>query len=238
LTYKVSSLTSFKITNKSNSSLNLEGNFKLHSQNNQWLSLFVNSTLNQSDKGMTLPSKFHLRYHHENNKIFALGFEDWDFVNKTSPDLLTGYGLYGRDLENGWRAFGGLNLGFSLNKSHVTFQKYLLGFKNKTFTGHLETAVNRLAKKDETKTDQPNWNTELNLMLDHKYNDNLKISEDLKYNIDTNKVSVQLGGEYRLDSSTVIKGKINQDFSKSFGIMHNFRNLLNIGFAVKVMFSY
>jgi hypothetical protein len=235
VTHRLSSFSSYKLTHKDNGQVTLDGNFKVYGKDNYWLSLYTYAKLDQNETKRALPTKLHLRFHHENNKIIGLGVEEWDVINRSSPDVLSAYGLLGGDIQNGWRGFGGVQAAYKISNSNIIYHKYLLGIKNKITQGQFEFSSNRVTpKRGETK-EEDKWSNNINLIVDHKYSDKLKLSKDLKFNLDDSKVDVQIGGEYKIDNGTFLKAKVANDQSLSLSLTHNYRGLINFGFAARVI---
>ena len=233
LTHNVSPLTRYMLIHRSDQKFTFDGNFALWNNNILHLSLYSLNALNQNNGDRSLTNKFHLRVHHENNKIFSLGVENWDVLSSKTPDVLSTWGIYGLDV-NGWRPFVGANVAYRLSSNKFVYHNYLFGLKQKSFSTYAKAEV----KREEEKLD-------LSLTFDSKVNSDIKVSADLKYSKAKDKelkkdiytTNVTLVGEYRLDNATFLKGKISTDNSLILSITRNFRQLLNFCFVTQVMIN-
>lgn len=239
ITHKISPFSDYQVSHKSNGQCALEGNFKIHDQPNWLIVLHTNQTLNQSQTKRELPSKFLIRVHHVDNKIFSVGFEDWDMLSGRNPDILSVSGVFGQPINNDYRGVFGIYTGFKLSSQNILFHKYLLGIKHKNFSAYIEAGMTTVQEKSvhsESKltTIEEKTRKHVNLLVDGRLNDNLKLSSDLKVAIDSGIVDSRLAGEYRIDNETVFKMKLQNDNSIGASITHNFRKLITLGFAARV----
>jgi hypothetical protein len=217
----------------------LDGNFKLWSKDDVMLSLYANSALEQNIKDRNLPSKLHLRVHHQDNKIFGLGVEGIDPLNiQTASPTLSAWGLYGAKLPHDLKAFGGAYVGFVPQSKHLSFHRYLLGLKHALGTAHLEFSVDRILTEttSEGKVLQTVENqSNVSVKFDGKANNDLKVGGDVSYDF-LNSLQAKLYGEYSLDSSTFVKAKVDTENTLSVSLTHNYKGIGLLGFTSKVYF--
>ena len=68
----------------------------------------------------------------------------------------------------------------------------------------------------------------------YDYNEKIKFYGLAKANFNTDKLKGSVGVDYQLLPNTLLKGKFENDFSFSMGIVHKFRNLINFGYVYKL----
>jgi hypothetical protein len=217
----------------------LDGNFKLWSHDQFMLSLYANSTLKQNEKSRNLPTKLHLRVHHQDNKILGIGVESFDPLtqNSTSPTL-SAWALLGTPAVNGFRAFGGAFVGFVPDNKHIPFHRYLVGIKHNLGTAHLELNVNR--KLTESTSSKGNLSASssnerlIALKFDGKANNDLLVGGDVTYNLDNTQCNAKLYGEYILDPATFFKAMLESNQTLSVSLTHQQKGLGLFGFTSSV----
>jgi hypothetical protein len=195
------------------------------------VSLYVNSSLQHDKKKWN--NKIHLRTHHDDNKIVSVGFEDWDALSKKAPETLSAWGICGFKADE-FRPFVGVGAGWGLQANNLSYHKYLVGLKQKDWTLCAELNVQRQDAKD-VKDGKVHWGQTVSVIYDHRLNKEVKVSADLKADInDLNSAKVVLVGEYVLDSSTFLKARVSNDQSLTLSLTKNFRQLINFCFLTKV----
>lgn len=234
LTNKFSSFSEYQFSHKSNGQMTLEGNFKVHNKDNLLLTVHSNHTLNQSQNNRELSGKLFIRAHHLDNKIFAFGLEDFDVLSGRNPDVFSTSLIFGRDLNKEYRGVIGAYTAFRLSTKSLVFARYLLGIKNKTFSAHVELGKTRKTDKDATDEKLENH---INVLVDGKINDNLKIASDIKCGSVCSAYAFRLAGNYKVSKDTSCKFKVQNDNSLGFSVTHNYRNLLTFTFASKLAFK-
>jgi hypothetical protein len=190
-----------------------------------------------------LPSTLKLRFFQEGNRLLSFGVEDVDFVNNPRPDVLSVLGLYGFNLQNGWRAYAGPYLAFRLSNKSVHFHKYLVGVKHSKFSGWLE-ASSEIAKEDKTKkVETPNDVTQTEVAkknqvafrFDAVANSKTKFGGDLVLDVNNFKnVGLKLYGDYKVDDATSVKARLEGNNKLTVGLTRKYGNLLNFGFVSAV----
>lgn len=228
------------LTHKSNQSLLLDGNFGLYQQNDIFLSLYVNSKLDQSETKRDFTNKLHLRVHHQDDKIFSIGVEGWNPLKSTAPNVISASALIGKQVE-GWRPYVGVSTAFKISSSSLSFHRYLIGLKQRQYTAYLEFNVDskvRDVKNEKTGiiTKEDYWGKAVNVVCDWRVNPDLKVAKDLKWNVDTGALAYGCVAEYRLDADTFVKGKFSSDNSVTLSLTHNYRGLLNFGVVTRVFY--
>ena len=219
----------------------LDGNFKLYSQDQTYVSLYTNLKLEQSETKRELPSKVHVRFHHEDNKIFSVGVEKFDFFSGKNPDVISASGLFGKEINPTYKAYGGLYSGFGVSAKAALFHKLLFALKSKDFSANVEFGINRAVEKkknEETKeeTESVKYVKNAIVRFDGNANKSLKIGGDLAVNLETSAVDVKVFGQYAVDKDTFVKVKVQNDNSVTVGLTHNYRGLINFGFVSKFDF--
>lgn len=214
----------------------LDGNFSLWKKDNVHLSLYTNVKLEQNEKKRELPSKVHLRVHHDDNKIFGFGFESFDPLRGCPvPNVFSAWGLAGGKLQNNFKSFGGFYTGYQLSSKAFLFQKFLFGLKHKDVTGYFEFSFDRVTKKikntEGVEIDTVSQEKSLNFRVNGNCCKDVKLGGDLAYNLDTEKIETKLFGEYAIDKNTFVKAKVQNDNSLTVGLTHNYRGLVNFGFT-------
>lgn len=239
MTHNVSKNSSYKVIHKPER-LTLDGNFNLFNKDNLSVSLFTNANLTQNDKSRELPAKLSLRFHHEDNKIFGFGVEDFDpiFGACPSPKIVTAFGLFGTPKIEGFRFFGGPNFGFGVASRSLQYQRYLVGVKGDKLTAYLELNVNRnvttSVDKDQKTVETVTHPLELSVRFDSDPVKDVKVGGDLVYNLESHKVDAKIFGQYSIDNSTFVKAKVQTDNSFTLALVHNYRGLVNFGFNSRV----
>ncbi len=190
-----------------------------------------------------MPSTLKLRFFQEGNRLLSFGVEDVDFVNNPRPDVLSVLGLYGFNLQNGWRAYAGPYLAFRLSNKSVHFHKYLVGVKHSKFSGWLE-ASSEIAKEDKTKkVETPNDVTQTEVAkknqvafrFDAVANSKTKFGGDLVLDVNNFKnVGLKLYGDYKVDDATSVKARLEGNNKLTVGLTRKYGNLLNFGFVSAV----
>jgi hypothetical protein len=230
LTHTVNSENKYMIMHKP-SNITLDGNFGLWRNKNVWVSLYVNSVLTQNSEKSSLNNKLHVRFHHEDDKIFSVGIEKYDPLNNCSPDVISSWGIWGCE-KNGWKPFVGANVAWSVSGKKLNYHKYLLGLKQKDWTTYVQAHLEGCSKKT------------FSVITDGKINKDLKVSGDWKLNHSKDnegkvcqKIDATIAGEYRLDASTFVKAKVSTDRTMSVSLNRNFRQLMTLGFTTKFRLS-
>jgi len=207
----------------------LDGNFSLHRQNDLHVTLYTNMNLVQNEKKRSVNSKYSVRIHHQDNKIFGFGVEDYDpvFNMTAAPRNLTAFGLFGRNLD-GMRVFCGPQVAYNLASRAFAYNKFLIGVKNKVHTGYLEVLSNRVVK---TENSQEVVSRDNSVALRYDANlSNGKVGADVTYRCGPQTVDAKLFGSYVTDNGTTVRGRIASDRSVNMSIVHNFRGMMNLGF--------
>jgi hypothetical protein len=229
------------ITHKPNN-VTFDGNFKLWSKENVLLTLYTNVKLDQNEKKRELPSKVHLRVHHDDNKIVGFGFENLDPFKSHTPDVLSGWALFGGHAPHGFKSFGGVYTGYQLSSKALLFQRYLWGLKHRHLTSYVEFSHDRVTKKikntEGVEIDTISHEKSVNVRVDGNVNRDLKVGGDVAYNIDTQKFETKVYGQYTIDKDTFVKAKLQNDNSLTVGLTHNYRGLINFGFVSRVIYFY
>ena len=216
----------------------LDGNFKLYSQDKNYVSLYTNLKLEQNESKRELPSKIHVRLHHEDNTIFSVGIEKFDFFSGKNPDVISASGLFGKEVNSTYKAYGGLYSGFGISAKAVLFHKFLLAIKNKDYSANVEFGINRAVEKkknEETKeeTESVKYVKNAIVRFDANVNKSLKVGGDLAINMETSALDAKMFGQYAIDKDTFVKVKVQNDHSVTVGLTHNYRGLINFGFVSK-----
>lgn len=211
--------------------------------------------MTQNEKEKKLPSTLKLRVFQEGNRLLSFGVEDVDFVNNPRPDVLSVLGLYGFNLQNGWRAFAGPYLAFRLSNKSVHFHKYLVGVKHSKFSGWFETSsevakqdktikvnatpVDASVEVDQTKTEVSRKN-QVAFRFDAVANPKTKFGGDLVLDVNNiNNVGLKLYGEHKVDDTTTVKARLEGNNKLTVGLTRKYGNLLNFGFvsAVRIIIN-
>jgi hypothetical protein len=193
-----------------------------------------------------------LRVFQEGNRLLSFGVEDVDFVNNPKPDVLSVLGLYGFNLQNGWRAFAGPYLAFRLSNKSVHFHKYLVGLKHSKFSGWFEVS-SEVAKEDKTKkvvattpvdgtvdatqttTTEVARKNQVAFRFDAVANPKTKFGGDLVLDVNNLKnVGLKLYGEHKVDDLTTVKARLEGNNKLTVGLTRKYANLLNFGFVSSV----
>jgi hypothetical protein len=215
------------VSHKSDQSLSLDGNFNLWSQDKTWLSLYVNSNLQQDKRKWN--NKIQLRTHHDDNKIVSIGIEDWDIHSGKAPEILSAWGIWGFKADQ-WRPFVGVGAGLGLQSKNIAFHKYLVGLKQKDWTLYAQLHAERQSKEGKD-----SWAQNASVIYDHRINKDLKVSADLKADVNNIQAAkVAFVGEYRLDGDTILKARVANDQTCTLSLTKNFRQLINFCFLTKV----
>jgi hypothetical protein len=229
LTHTHSPWTRYLITHKSDQSLTLDGNFNIWRKDNVYVSLYANSVLKQETKQMK--NKLHLRLHHEDNKIVSVGVEDWNCCPKSAPETISAWGIWGFKVDQ-WRPFVGIHGGYGLNSKKLAYHKYLLGLKQRDWSLYTQVESKRVFKdlKDS-------WSNEVSVLFDQRVNKDLKVSADLKANVENmSQAQVVLVGEYKLDGETALKARVANDSSLTLSLTKSYRQLLNLCLVTKIQY--
>lgn len=214
----------------------LDGNFKLYAKDQTYVSLYTNTKLEQNEKKRALPSKLHVRVHHQDNKIFSVGVENLDIFKSTRPDVFSTYGLIGTEVQKGAKVYGGVYSGFQASSKAFLFHKFLAAYKHKDLTSYLEVGVNRKVEKstnEETKevTEKISYTKSATWRIDANIQKGVTVGGDVAYNFDNAKVDTKLFGSVDLGDSTTFRWKVASDNSLYVGLLRNYRGLINFGFC-------
>jgi hypothetical protein len=217
-----------------------DGNFSVWQQDLRNLTLFTSLTYDNKNKGKenakeSLNSRFALRYNHNNNQIFTLGLDKFDYMKGSPSTVLVNY-VHGGEVRPGARVYGGYQLGFNFSSKSVALHNFLLGFKDKNFSAFAEAILNK--KESE-------FEKSYSLRANSKVNDNLnflakitygpkKVKDENNKEITVQAVDAELVGDYNLGDGTKLKGRISNDNSLTLGLLHNYNKLVNFGFVSKV----
>lgn len=230
-------MTSYTVSHKK-SDVTLEGKFNLYRRDNLHVALYEKVILEQNEKRRALPSNLQLRIHHEDNKIISLGVENYDVLNRVQPNDLSASGLYGHDLRNGFRVFGGASALFRVSTSNFLNHRYLLGVRHRDVRATAELACNRVNTPvviEGEKSEKSEVQKVLDVKIDGVINSTLKTGADVNYNFDTKNFGMRVYAEHQFDSSTSLRARIDNFDSLTFGLVHNYRQLINFGFVSRVI---
>lgn len=220
--------------------LTFDGNFELWRNEDVYVSLYSTLNITQTESVRDLPSKLHVRVHHKNDAIVSLGVEDYDITKSGAPDVLSALALYGGDVTNEVRAFGGIYSGFKLSTSTLLFHKYLLGIKHKDVTGYLELAAGDVEMKLIDKitkhvTFKKEWQNDMTLRLMGTPSSTFRVGGDLAYNFQSTALNTRLYAHYDIDKDTFFKARwTHKDETLTLSLNHNFRGLITFGVTGKV----
>jgi len=218
----------------------LDGNFQIYHKDDLYLSLFSKNQYTQKDAVRSSDNRIQLRVHHSNNKIFSIGVEKWNTFESSHPDLLSLWGVCGHLLADGTQVMGGVGAGYSLGSKSLAYHKYLLGWKHKKCSGYLETSFSHETVTEEhaetkVKTTKDVLKKRVNLFSDSNINDKIKVSGELKIDLDNPKQpEATFASEYKIDDSTTLKKKISTDRSFTTGITHNYKNFVLFNITCRV----
>jgi hypothetical protein len=230
----VSSKSSYNLIHKPDL-LTLDGSFHLGDYKNANVYLYAKSDLTQNEKEKKLPSTIKFRVFQEGNRLLSLGVENVDLINNPKPDVLSVLGLYGVNLQNGWRAYAGPYLAFQLSTKTVHSHKYLVGVKNTNFSGWVEASSEPAQKKKDQTVDAPVKDNKVGFRFDAVACPKTKFGGDLIVNCDDLKnVALKAYVEHKLDDATTLKAKFEDNSKLTVGINRKFGNLVNFGFVSAV----
>jgi len=188
------------------------------------------------------PSKLHFRFHHDDNKIVSVGVENLDVFNSKKPEVLSAWGLFGGEVQPGFKTYAGVYSGFGLGPNAFTFHKFLVSLKHKDLTSFVEFGLNRnvttKVNEDKTETQVVSFAKTLNFRFDGNVCKDLKVGGDAALNLETQSVDAKLFGEYNLRDGTLVKFKVQNDNSVTLGLTHNYRGLVNFGFVSRVFILF
>ena len=74
--------------------------------------------------------------------------------------------------------------------------------------------------------------------MDGIINPSCKVGGDINYNFDTSKYGLRVYEDYKLDTSTRIRTRVDNFDTLSLGLTHNYRGLINFGFVTRVNISF
>ena len=237
LTHNVSPNTSYLVNHRPDL-LTLDGSFHLGDYNNSNIYLYAKSDLTQNETEKKLPSTFKLRIFQEGNRVLSFGVENVDLLNNPKPDVLSVLGLYGLNVQNGWRAYFGPYYAFQLSSRKLYSQKYLIGVRHSKFSGWLEASSEQSKPKKDAKaetTDAPAKDNKVAFRFDAIANSNTKFGGDLVVKVnDLRNVDLKLYGEHKIDNLTTVKAKFEEKSKLTVGLTRKFGNLVNFGFVSAV----
>jgi len=243
LTHKVSPMTTYILTHKAKE-ITLDGNWALHQKDKVFISLYTKLVLEQNEKKRAIPVKVHVRIHHDDNKIFSIGLEDYDVLNNPNPNDISLYGIVGHDFKNGYKGWKGINVGFKLSTNQINYHKWAFGVKHQHYSVSLETAFIRIVKADksiESRRDDGERVSEfekvMDLRADGNLNKDLKIGGDVKFNIDSKKVETKAYATYKIDGTTSLKARLENYDTLTLGLTHTYRQLITFGFISRLKLS-
>jgi hypothetical protein len=182
--------------------------------------------------------KLGIRLQNEDNMLVSLGVEDWDSFSGNSPHIFTGSTIYGM-IVNGWKPFFGVNIGYNSNTSKLQFHKYLIGLKQLDWSLMIHTDFNRKHISIPSTSDNT-YKYETTVICDGRVDKDVKLSSELT--IDKNPlmkepdVRFNIGGEFRIDSLTLLKAKVSSDQSMILSLTRNFRQLIDLSLTTRVIF--
>jgi hypothetical protein len=244
LTHNVSPNSSYNVIHRPEL-LTLDGSFHLGDYKNANVYLYTKGELTQNAKEKKLPSTIKFRVFQEGNRLLSFGVENVDLINNPKPDVLSVHGLYGFNVQNGWRAFVGPYIAFQLSTKKVYSHKYLLGVKHRNFSGWVEASSEEAKQKKETTTTEtpaaPTKDNKVAFRFDAVSNEKTKFGGDLVVDVNNlGSVDLKLYGEHKVDDATTLKAKFEQYSKLTVGLTRKFGNLVNFGFvsAVKFLFIY
>lgn len=217
----------------------MEGTFNVAERDTYGVTLYTNTAFTQSPLSRAIKSKLHFRVQHSDNKVFSVGFEDFDPLSNSHPTRLSLWNLYGTRQAD-FKAFGGYYVAYDTNLSFVPFYKLLAGFKHSQVTAFLQANVNRtrvtttidpsLGIKTTNVVNDP----EISLTVDTKPRSDLKVFGDANYNVTAESLDVGVGTEYLIEQGTRVKGRVANDKSLVLSLIHNYRNTINFAMVAKV----
>ncbi len=237
LTHNVSANTSYNLIHRPDV-LTLDGSFHLGDYKNANIYLYAKTDLTQNEKEKKLPSTFKLRVFQEGNRLLSFGVENVDLVNNPKPDVLSVLGLYGFNIQNGWRAYAGPYLAFQLSTRKLYSHKYLVGVKHSDFSGWLEASSEQAKVKKDANTqttDAPAKDNKIAFRFDAVANPKTKFGGDLVVDVNNvRNVDLKLYGEHKVDNLTTLKAKFEEKSKLTVGLTRKFGNLVNFGFVSAV----
>jgi len=234
-------LSSYILTHKQKE-VSVDGNWKLFNNDNMYVSLYTWFKLEQDENSRKLPSKVHVRAHHDDNKVVSIGFEDYDVLGKDSkfPETISVWGLAGGELQKGWKSYAGAYTSFNWAVNRMQLHKYMAGVKQgRDFYTFVEAGINRkevIVKDETTQTETKTypWIKTAAWKVFGKPCEDVRVWGDLTANFDDGAYSGRIAGEYKIEKNTFVKAKIATDRSLTLGITHNFNNFLNFGFVAQL----
>lgn len=238
LTYKPNRTSTLIFSHKDNGFTSLDANIGLFENNNGLFTLYTLNKFSQTASKRDFTNKVHLRAHQGDNKIFSIGVEDYDFVNKPVPDVISATGVYGFNLTD-YKAFAAFNVGYRISAKNLAFHKWATVLRASNFQTILELGFNQRTKevKNQTTghiTKESYLSKEANLLVDADVYPDLRVGADAKLNLDNNDVKLAVVGDYKIDSATTLRAKINNENTAVLSLNHNFRGLLNFGIISSV----
>lgn len=207
----------------------LDGNFSLWKQDTKNLTLFANLFRGKRDNKDQLTTHTCLRYNQNNDQIFSLGFDKFDFNNKTEdPYVLYLSYVHGGEIHTNTNLYGGYRFGFNVGNFGVNYHRFLLGIKDPHFTAFLESTIFSKLKQTYDLRATAKVNKDLSLMTKLSY----------EHNETVNKFEADLVGEYLLEEGTRLKGKVNQNGNVTLGLIHNYNKLVNFCLTATVLLFF
>lgn len=186
-----------------------------------------------------LKSELFFRFHHNANKILSIGFTDWDLTKKSYPTKFSLWGLTeGSSLGLTTKVFGGLSVTYDTELNYLSEVKSLWGFKYYSFRMFVEGILrqSKLIRSSDTVDNAPIYNKDklVKVKFDSKVVDDLRLSGDIDFNLNTNSIDMSLVTRYVMSPLTVLKTKVSTDNTLTMGIQHIFHNSIIFGFVNKL----
>jgi hypothetical protein len=238
LTYKPNRLSTLIFSHKDNGLTSLDANIGLFENDTNLFTLYTLNKFTQTGSRREFVNKVHVRAHHGDNKILSLGVEDWDPISKPAPDVVSATGVYGFRLAD-YKAFATFNLGYRISGKSLAFHKWAGVVRANNFNAILELGFNQKAREIKnattgTITKENYVSKEANLLVDADVLPDLRVGADARLNLDDSNIKLAVVGDYRIDSTTTFRAKIDNENTAVLSLNHNYRGLINFGIVSSV----
>ncbi len=166
----------------------------------------------------------------------SFGIDDWDALSGNGPNIFKAWAIYGMFV-NGWRPFIGANVAYNANTSRLHYHKYLIGVKQADWSMIVHTDFNKKHIAIPCTSDN-SYKNETTIICDGRVDKDVRLCSELK--CDKNPIMKEpdvrfnIGGEFRIDSSTILKAKFSSDQSLTFSLTRNYRQLIDLCFTTRV----
>jgi hypothetical protein len=217
------------LKHKASGETTIDADAKCYTKDNLTLRTFSKFVLNQNEKSKNLDATVMLRFHHKENNLLSVGFENWSALNG-SPENITAYTSYGHNKNDAKLVFN-TYLNYNFVQKFLPKASFLLRAEQGDVHGYLQANVNR-NRVETNETENPvhiNQAIDLLAKVVKVVDSKQKVGATIGYNLESKKSDVAVYWSKVLDRVR-LNARVTTDRALTVGVTSAFDDV-TVNFA-------